>query len=83
MMANSGEQMFKLSCMSPTLKSFKSHAFNLSRALSLSFFLQSCLNLNNLTLPIPFSATRPTLHHTLCLLGGTSKSLNLLKESTR
>ena len=52
-----------------TLKSFKSHAFNLSRALSHSFFLQSCLHLgltpNNLTLPIPFSATPPTLRHTL------------------
>ena len=47
-----------------TLKSFKSHAFNLSH-----FFLQTCLNLcltpNNLTLPIPFSASPPALRHTL------------------
>ena len=43
--------------------------FNLSRAPSHSFFLQLCLHLgltlNNFTLPIPFSATPPTLHHTL------------------
>ena len=52
-----------------TLKSFKSHAFNLSHVLSHSYFLQSCLHLgltpNNFTLPIPFSATPPTLCHTL------------------
>ena len=51
------------------MQSFKSHAFNISCALSHSFSLQSCLILgltpNNLILPIPFTAFPPALRHTL------------------
>ena len=53
------------------LKSFKSHVFNLSRAVSHSFLLQSCLNLgltpNNLTFH-PRAAALKSFDSVFCIL---------------